>query len=76
MLVVPAAMPLTTPVKELTDAMVASAVLHAPPVLSLVSVIVAVSQTTVGPLIVATAGDAFTVTAAETLLVPQLLVKV
>ena len=76
MLVVPAAMPLTTPVEELTDAIVASAVLHAPPVLSLVNVIVAVSQTTVGPLIVATAGDAFTVTAADTLLLPQLLLMV
>ena len=69
-------MPLTTPVKELTDAIVASAVLHAPPVLSLVKLMVAPAQTVVGPAMVATAGDAFTVTAADTLLLPQLLVKV
>ena len=75
MLAVPAALPLTTP-EALTEAIVAADELHTPPVVVLVIVMLAPSQTAVAPVIAATTGSGFTVTALVTGVAPQVLVTV
>ena len=73
MFAVPAALPLTTP-EALTEAIVAADELQVPPVVVLVIVMLAPSQTAVAPVIAATTGSAFTVTAFVTGVVPHVLV--
>lgn len=69
----PAAMPVTVPV-ALTLAIAALLVVHVPPEVALLSVVVALWQTVCVPVIVPALGTGTTVTSAVSLAVPQLLV--
>ena len=69
----PAATPVTIPA-ELTVAIELLLLLHTPPVVASFNVVVADGQTVVVPVIVPAPGNGLTVTAAEVVAVPQLLV--
>jgi hypothetical protein len=77
MVAVPPLTPVTTPVDGSTVATAASLLLHVPPPVASLSVLVAVAQKVVVPVIAAGAdGVVFTVTLAVVNAVPQLLVTV
>ena len=75
MVAVPADMPVTTPVLPIV-ATPELLLLHTPPALALLNVIVDASQTVVVPVIVPAFGNGLTVTTAVVLATPQLLVTV
>jgi hypothetical protein len=60
MVAVPADTPLTTPVALLTDAIVGTLLLHVPPPVVLVRVVVAPTHAVVVPLMVPAVGSGFT----------------
>jgi hypothetical protein len=73
---VPAATPVTTPDEEPTVATVRSLLLHTPPEVALLNVVVAATHTVEAPVIAATVGKLFTVTVFVTTLLPQILTTV
>jgi len=73
MVAVPAATPVTIPVPLMIATLVLP-LLHTPPVVSLLNVVVAVAHSTVVPVIVPALGIAFTVIICEVAVVLQLLV--
>ena len=75
MVVLPEAIPLTTPV-ALTEPTDGVTLLHAPPAAPSVSAVLAPAQTTGVPVIVPAFGNALTVTTCVAAAVPQLLVTV
>jgi hypothetical protein len=72
----PAETPVTVPVEELMVAMPVALLLHVPPAVASARVMVELTQTDVGPVMLANVGDVFTVTEAVAIAVPQLLVTV
>ena len=75
MVVVPGAIPLTTP-KGFTVATVAAVALHTPPIATSVSAVVENAQTVFVPVILPAAGSGLTVTTTDDAAVPQILVIV
>ncbi len=75
MVAVPAATPLTIPVLP-TEATPAAELLHAPPVVALLSVVVLPAHTLAVPVILPALGNALTVTTLVVLALPQLLLTV
>lgn len=75
MVVVPAAIPVTVPV-ALTVAMAALLLVHVPPAVESLRVVVLPAHTVVAPVMAATVGAPLTVTVAVRLIAPQLVVTV
>ena len=75
MVALPAITPVTEPVVALTDATVASLLLHVPPVPVEVNEVDAVAQTVAEPEMVPAKGSGLTVIEAVAVAVPQVLVK-